>query len=61
MEAQKYYDMFLLLTEVHGISLSDIAGEIYKEDLAYLIAQQRFKIEAQNKWSNTDQNIRVRR
>jgi hypothetical protein len=54
--------MFLLLTEVGGLALSEIAGDIYKEDLAYLLAQQRFKVEAMSKWNSSDTgSVRMRR
>jgi hypothetical protein len=61
VQAQHYYDLFLLLTEVGGITLSEIAGGVFKEDLAYLLAQQRFKIEASNKWSSDASSVRVKR
>jgi hypothetical protein len=60
-EAQHHYNLFLLLTEIGGLSLSDMTGEVYKEDLAYLLANQHFKAEAQNKWAGTDNAVRVRR
>ncbi len=43
-----------MLTEVGGVTLSEIAGGLYKEDVAYLLAQQKFKAEAMNKWNNSD-------
>ena len=52
-EAQYYHDLYLLLTEVGGVTLTEIAGDVYKEDLAYLLAQQRFRVESQNKWANS--------
>jgi hypothetical protein len=52
-----------LLTEVGGATLNELAGDIYKEDLAYLLAQQRFKMEAQQKWSSSDNSgsVKVKR
>jgi hypothetical protein len=44
------------LTEVGGVTLTEIAGDIYKEDLVYLLAQQRFKLEAQTKWADNSDN-----
>lgn len=54
-EAQYHYDNFILLNQVHGVTLQDITGgEIYKEDLVYLILNHRFMTEAQSKWSNSE-------
>jgi hypothetical protein len=62
-QAQHYHELFLMLTEVGGVTLTELQGDVYKEDLAYLLAQQKFKAEAMSKWNNSDNpvNVRVRR
>lgn len=52
--AQQYHDLFLMLTEIGGVTLTELQGDVYREDLAYLLAQQRFKAEAMNKWNNAE-------
>lgn len=60
-EARQIYDQYLLLSEF-GIRPWEVSGEIFREDLAYMLACAAFRREAEQKWSkNAEEGAAARR